>query len=168
MIYLQYIGILSIDENKGSPFLHKDQTVFHHVSTLTCAKSHLQWYKSGYRQAQKKKPGRKCGWNNSVLFKSVVFFLFIWYLWSTSDVNFNWILIMTMVSLLFYLVFFFLRIHARVFDWLIFFVNISVICWMLIKIQTSFLPQRGKKSMLFFPQCKCVCRSLADQQYRIK
>ena len=168
MIYLQYIGILSIDENKGSPFLHKDQTVFHHVSTLTCAKSHLQWYKPGYRQAQKKKPGRKCGWNNSVLFKSVVFFsysfdifdqLLMWILIGFNDNGFIVIFFFFCGSMLEYLI-----------DiWLIdIFVNISVICWMLIKIQTSFLPQRGKKSMLFFPQCKCVCRSLADQQYRIK
>ena len=143
-------------------FYTKHQTVFHHVSTLTCAKSHLQWYKSAYRQAQKKKPGRKCGWNNSVLFKSVVFFysfdifdqLLMWILNGFNDNGF--------IVILFG--FFFLRIHARVFDWLIFFVNISVICWMLIKIQTSFLPQRGKKSMLFSPQCKCICQSLADQQ----
>lgn len=54
MIYLIYIGILSIGENKGSPFLHKDLAVFYPVSTFTCAKSHSQWYKSD-RQTVKKK-----------------------------------------------------------------------------------------------------------------
>lgn len=54
MIYLIYIGILSIRENKGSPFLHKDLAVFYPVSTFTCAKSHSQWYKSD-RQTVKKK-----------------------------------------------------------------------------------------------------------------
>lgn len=54
MIYLIYIGILSIGGNKGSPFLHKDLAVFYPVSTFTCAKSHSQWYKSD-RQTVKKK-----------------------------------------------------------------------------------------------------------------
>lgn len=40
MIYLIYIGILSIGGNKGSPFLHKDLAVFYPVSTFTCAKTH--------------------------------------------------------------------------------------------------------------------------------
>lgn len=60
MIYLIYIGILSIGGNKGSPFLHKDLAVFYPVSTFTCAKSHSQWYKSD-RQTVKKKCNRNSG-----------------------------------------------------------------------------------------------------------